>query len=369
MFISQNNCKTQGLRKAYINAITSDRYKLNKGVKELKKLDASRRLARRFTDIKYYGGSFKSFLSKVKGFGKRIWESAKNVTKNMYKPVKGVIKILQKEPVKSLVEKGANAVGTAFGVPGLGKIVSTAVKGADSISDILESIVKAITEKNPNVTVQEAKKLVNEVRNVVDDVGSQLGKDNVSEEVIKKIKEQGQQVLQKLPTLIKHEGYDKVEQAAGYLPFLDAKTYKEKERTGKGGRVLEPMKRFLKPKIVTKYQHIFDKYGIPKYSPDIVGKVGGRMFMGGKKIKNNECGRMGNGISDKAGRMGGMPNPKSIEEHMTKELGRKPTDEEFSERWNKISKSTQKAMYGKKKGGAEESKESLLDILKSRLNK
>lgn len=361
MFISQNNCKTQGLRKAYINAITSDRYKLNKGVKELKKLDASRRLARRFTDIKYYGGSFKSFLSKVKGFGKRIWESAKNVTKNMYKPVKGVIKILQKEPVKSLVEKGANAVGSAFGVPGLGKIVSTAVKGADSISDILESVIKAITEKNPNVTVQEAKKLVNEVRNVVDDVGSQLGKDNVSEEVIKKIKEQGQQVLQKLPTLIKHEGYDKVEQAAGYLPFLDAKTYKEKERTGKGGRVLEPMKRFLKPKIVTKYQHIFDKYGIPKYSPDVVGKVGGRMFMGGKKSKIvNECGRMGNGV-------GGMPNPKSIEERMTKELGRKPTDEEFSEKWNKISKSTQKAMYGKK-GGAE-SKESLLDILKSRLNK
>lgn len=354
MFISQNNCKTQGLRKAYINAITSDRYKLNKGVKELKKLDASKRLARRFTDIKYYGGSFKSFLSKVKGFGKRIWESAKNVTSNMYKPVKGVIKIMQKEPVKSLVEKGANAVGAAFGVPGLGNIVSTAVKGADSISDILESIVKSITEKNPNVTVQEAKKLVTEVKNVVDDVGKELGKENVSDEVIKKIKEQGQQVLQKLPTLIKHEGYDKVEQAAGYLPFLDAKTYKEKERTGKGGRALEPMKRFLKPKIITKYQKIFDKHGIPKYSPDVVGKVGGRMFMGGKKNKKeNECGRMGNGVKDK---IGGVPNPYTQEQ--LAEMAKHKDD------WK-----TGAYKKPKKGGKEEESKESLLEILKSRLNK
>ena len=361
MFISQNNCKTQGLRKAYINAITSDRYKLNKGVKELKKLDASKRLARRFTDIKYYGGSFKSFLSKVKGFGKRIWESAKNVTKNMYKPVKGVIKILQKEPVKSLVEKGANAVGTAFGVPGLGKIVSTAVKGADSISDILESVIKAITEKNPNVTVQEAKKLVNEVRNVVDDVGSQLGKDNVSEEVIKKIKEQGQQVLQKLPTLIKHEGYDKVEQAAGYLPFLDAKTYKEKERTGKGGRALEPMKRFLKPKIVTKYQHIFDKYGIPKYSPDVVGKVGGRMFMGG---------RMGNGVGGKRGLSNEeMEEYKKRKEQKQFRVGVDKDGYAISPQgFEKKRKDMEKKAKGGECGGSE-SKESLLDILKSRLNK
>lgn len=364
MFISQNNCKTQGLRKAYINAITSDRFKLNKGIKELKKLDASKRLARRFTNIKYYGGGFKSFLSKVKNFGKRIWESAKNVTHNMYRPIKGVIKIMQKEPVKSIVEKGADALGSAFGVPGMGKIVSTAVKGADNITDIIESIIKGITEKNPNVSIQEAKKLVNEVRNVVDDVGKELGKENVSDEVIKKMKEQGMEVLKKLPTLIKHEGYDNVEKAAGYLPFIDPKTYKEKERTGKGGRVLDPMRRFLKPKIITKYQHIFDKYGIPKYSPDIIGKVGGRMFLGG---------RMGNGV-------GGKPNPytkeqmeeyKRRKEDFEKKL-RKGIDKDgyavSPEGYAKKMKDREKKAKSGECGGYE-SKESLLDVLKSRLNK
>lgn len=359
MFISQNNCKTQGLRKAYINAITSDRFKLNKGVKELKKLDASKRLARRFTDIKYYGGSFKSFLSKVKNFGKRIWESAKNVSVNMYKPIKGVIKIMQKEPVKSIVEKGADALGSAFGVPGMGKIVSTAVKGADNITDIIESIVKGITEKNPNVSVQEAKKLVNEVRNIIDDVGSQLGKENVSDEVIKKMKEQGMEVLKKLPSLIKHEGYDNVEKAAGYLPFIDRKTYKEKERTGKGGKVLEPMRRFLKPKIITKYQHIFDKYGIPKYSPDIIGKVGGRMFLGGKKNRTeNECGRMGNGV-------GGIPNPytkEQMEEY-------KKHKDDWKRKTYKIAPNPNAKKAKSGECGGSESKESLLDVLKSRLNK
>jgi uncharacterized protein YoxC len=341
MFISQNNCKTQGLRKAYINAITTDRYKLNKGIKELKKLDASKRLARRFTDIKYYGGSLKSFWNKVKKFGKRVWEGIKRTNRNLWRPMKWTLKTLQKEPIKTLVEKGATALGSAVGVPGMGQIVSTAIKGADNITDILENVVKGITEKNPNVTVQEAKKLVNGVRDVVDDVGKQLGKDNASQEVIDKIKEQGQQVINKLPTLIKHEGYDKVSQAAGYLPFLDAKTYKEKERTGKGGRVLEPMKRFVKPKIITKYQALFDKHGIPKYSPDVVGRVGGRMFIGGAKKKSEEgC---------------GIPNPY--------------TKEELAEMKNHKDEWKKKASDGKSGRMGGESKESLLDVLRSRLNK
>ena len=109
------------------------------------------------------------------------------------------------------------------------------------------------------------------------------------------------------------------------------------------------MKRFTKPKIVTKYQNIFDKHKIPKYSPDVVGKVGGRMFMGGKKVKKeNECGKMGNGISDsKAGRMGNGISDKKSKGGESQALRRSSNNE---------------------CGGAE-SKESLLDILKSRLNK
>lgn len=341
MYIAENNCRTQGLRKAHINAITADRYKLNKSVKELKKLDASKRLARRFTDIKYYGGSLKSFWNKVKKFGKKVWNSAKKVAKVVYKPVKWGLKTLQKEPIATLVSKGADAVGAAVGVPAMGKIVSTAIKGADSVTDVIENLVHGITEKNPNVTVQEAKKLVTTVKDVVDDVGKQMGQENASQEIVNKIKDQGQKVLNKLPTLIKNEGYDKVEKAAGYLPFIDPKTYTKKERTGKGGKILKPAHRFVKPKIVTKYQKIFEKYGVPKYNPDAVGEVGGRLFLGGrfdlggaKKEEVREC---------------GMPNP-------LYKVGK-------AEKKKKLSEEVKDGV----KGGA--SKESLLDILRSRVDK
>lgn len=338
MYISENNCKTQGLRKAYINAITVDRYKLNKGVKELKKLDASKRLARRFTDIKYYGGSLKSFWNKVKKFGKRVWEGIKTTNRNLWKPMKWTLRTLQKPPVSTLVEKGANALGTAVGVPGMGKIVSTAIKGADSITDGIENIVKAIMDKNPQVSLQEAKNLATNVKDVVDNVGKEMGQENASKEIVNKFKEQGKRVLSKLPSLIKSEGLEKVQKAAGYLPFLDVSSFKSKERTGKGGKVLKPSYRFTKPKVITQYAKLFEKF--PKYSPDVVGDVGGRLYLGG---------RLGNGIKEE-----------KVEISKSKEgcgVGNKIKSKKLLEGpggTNKI------------KG---ETKESLLEILKSRVGK
>ena len=182
MYISQLNCKTQGLRKAYINSMTNDRHY---NIKSLKKLDKD--LARTYTNTKYYGGSLKSFWQKAKRFGKRILDSAVNVTRNMYKPTKWIIKnIATNDTVKAIVSKAADALGATVGVPGLGKMVTTAITAANNISDKVEDIFKKIVEKNPNATKDELKKLFNMTKEEIMNISNQT---NITTEQKKKIED------------------------------------------------------------------------------------------------------------------------------------------------------------------------------------
>ena len=182
MYISQLNCKTQGLRKAYINSMTNDRHY---NIKSLKKLDKD--LARTYTNTKYYGGSLKSFWQKAKRFGKRILDSAITTTKNMYKPVKWIIKnIATNDTVKAIVSKAADALGATVGVPGLGKMVTSAITAANNISDKMEDIFKKIVEKNPNATKDEIKQLFNMTKDEIMNISNQT---NISPEQKKKIED------------------------------------------------------------------------------------------------------------------------------------------------------------------------------------
>lgn len=182
MFISQQCCKTQGLRKAYINSLTNDRHY---NIKSLKKLDKD--LARTYTNTKYYGGSLKTFWNKAKKFGKRILDSAVNVTKNMYKPAKWVIKnIATNDTIKNLVSKAADALGATVGVPGLGKMVVTALTAANNITDKIENIFEKIVEKNPNATKDEIKKLFEMTKEEIMNISNQT---NITPEQKKKVEE------------------------------------------------------------------------------------------------------------------------------------------------------------------------------------
>jgi hypothetical protein len=82
--------------------------------------------------------------------------------------------------------------------------------------------------------------------------------------------------LKHLPEIIKKEGVAKVDKAAGYLPYLDKSSMKTEERSGKGGRVLAPKIRFMKPPIINKYKEILSK--LPAYDAKAVGEVGGAFF-------------------------------------------------------------------------------------------
>lgn len=288
MYIPANNYMTQGLRISFIHSLNNDK---GYSIKRLRKIDD--RLARDYSQTQLYGGSLKSFWGKIKNIGKHVVNSAINTTKNMYKPVKWIIKNVNKsDAIKGLIEKVGNTAGPAVGVPGLGTMIKTGIQSADKITDGIENVINNIKNKNPGLAVKDIKNLVTNVKDTVQDITQQS---NLSDEQKKKVMDNTNKVYNALPNVIKEEGLEKVQKAAGYIPFLDTATMKITERTGKKGGVLKPRIRFTKPKIITDKKDIFKKHGWADYNPDTVGSVGGSVFSslfknGAKNFKGNIVG-------------------------------------------------------------------------------
>lgn len=256
MLISQNCCRTQGLRKAYLNSMTNERHY---NIKALRKLD--KKLATTFTNTKYYGGSWKSFWGKIKGFGKKVL----TVAKKIYPYASKALTFAAKNPI---------AQAAISAIPKVGPVIAEAIKGADSVKGIVEKVIQAIMDKNPQTTYQEAKKIVDTVKNVTDNVIDKMPEGADKEKYHKNV----DNLYNKLPSLVKSEGVEKVQKAAGYLPFIDSSTMTTTEREGKGGRALAPKIRFKKPLFITKQRELFKKLGVPDYDAEVVGKVGGALF-------------------------------------------------------------------------------------------
>lgn len=271
MYIPANNYMTQGLRISFIHSLNNDKCY---HTKRLRKIDD--RLARDYTQTQLYGGSLKSFWGKIKNIGKHVINSAINTTKNMYKPVKWIIKNVNKsDAIKGLITKVGNTAGPAIGVPGLGTMITTGIQSADKITDGIENVVNNIKNKNPALALKDIKSVVTNIKDTVSDV---TNASNMSDEQKKKVNDNVNKVYNALPSVIKEEGLEKVQKAAGYIPFLDSATMKITERTGKKGGVLKPKIRFTKPAIITKNADIFKKYGWSNYNPDTVGTIGGVIF-------------------------------------------------------------------------------------------
>lgn len=265
MFISQINCKTQGLRKAFINSMTNDRHY---NIKTLKKLDKN--LAKTYTNTKYYGGSLKSFWNKVKRFGKNVLNAPAKIMSKIYPWMKkGIDKLDASTVAKNLLEK----------VPIVGPAIPAAIHGLKEITDNVDVLIKEIKEKNPGASIQQIKEIVRKIMNTFNEV-----KEKVPEEDRKIIKDNVDKVLRKLPDVIKKEGVAKVDKAAGYLPYLDKSSMKIEERTGKGGRILAPKIRFIKPNIINKYKDVFAK--LPAYDAKLIGEVGGAIYYKLPKAKD-----------------------------------------------------------------------------------
>lgn len=267
MYISQINCKTQGLRKAFINSMTNDRHY---NIKSLKKIDKD--LARTYTNTKYYGGSLKSFFKKVGSFAKKVLNAPAKIASKIYPWMKkGIDKLDSNSTVKNLLTN----------VPIVGPAIPAAIHGLKDITDNVDVLIKNIQEKNPGASVQQIKEIIKKITGTFNDV-----KDKIPEEDKKIIKNNVDKVLKHLPDLIKKEGVAKVDKAAGYLPYLDGSTMKSEERSGKGGRVLAPKIRFMKPLIINKYKDVFSK--LPAYDAKAVGEVGGALFSKPWKVPKNK---------------------------------------------------------------------------------
>ena len=280
MYISRLSAKTQGLRKAFINAQENDRHY---NIKSLRSIDKG--LARKYTDAKYYGGSLKSFWEGAKKFGKRILNSAVETTKNMYKGPKMLIDAISKsDTAKNVISKVGNAVGSSFGVPTLGTMINTGISSASSITDMIENIIKNIKNKNPQLAVNDIKNVINKVKDTTEEITKQT---NLKDEEKQKVLDNVKKIYDKLPEVIKSEGLNKVDKAAGYLPFVDVNTLKAVEKKTKsktGGMINKQAWKITKPIIIRHYKTIFDK--LPKYEPQVVADVaagvyGGRLTLSG----------------------------------------------------------------------------------------
>lgn len=280
MYISRLSAKTQGLRKAFINAQENDRHY---NIKSLRSIDKG--LARKYTDAKYYGGSLKSFWEGAKKFGKRILNSAVETTKNMYKGPKMLIDAISKsDTAKNVISKVGNAVGSSFGVPTLGTMINTGISSASSITDMIENIIKNIKNKNPQLAVNDIKNVINKVKDTTEEITKQT---NLKDEEKQKVLDNVKKIYDKLPDVIKSEGLNKVDKAAGYLPFVDVNTLKAVEKKTKsknGGMIGKQAWKITKPIIIRHYKTIFDK--LPKYEPQVVADVaagvyGGRLTLSG----------------------------------------------------------------------------------------
>lgn len=271
MYLPQISCKTQGIRKAFIHSLTNDRHY---NIKSLKNIDKD--LARTYTNTKYYGGSLKSFWNKVKKFGKKVINAPAQIASKIYPYMKKGIDFLSKnQTAKNIINS----------IPKVGPAINVGLDGLSKITDGVDKIIDNIKNKNPAINMNQAKDLLNNIKTTVDNV---VDKAPITEEQKKKFRENEQKVYKYLPDAIKTEGLDKVNKAAGYLPFLDTSTLTVKEKVGKGGNILGNIYRYKKPMLITKHQELFKH--LPKYDPEAVGKVGGKIF-GNKKTEG--CGTSG----------------------------------------------------------------------------
>lgn len=256
----------------------------NVNIKKLKMLD--RQAGKTFIDAKYHGGrlylgkGFGSWFKKVKRFSKKAFNKViKPAYKKIIKP--GLTFLTQNETGKALVNTVSNVMSQAAEmVPVVGPVIAPIVKkelptvlgAADNITTAAENIVKSIKEKNPQITVQQSKDILNTIKNTY----------NSLNEDVKKIKEeQTKKAIESLPEAIKAEGFEAVMKAATFLPLVDLSTLKENESTTKGGKIKLSYK-IRKPAGA-------DKFG--KYSAPIVARVAGRIYMGGLfSFRSGSCG-------------------------------------------------------------------------------
>lgn len=244
-----------------------------------KKLEMMNKHAKKmYIDSRYHAGrlylgkgaGLKNFLKKVGRFAKKAY---KKVIEPGYKKIikPGLNFLTQNETGKALVSTISKTLGSAASMlpvvgdlaqPIIEKQLPTVLSAANNITTGLENVVQSIKDKNPQITVNQAKDIYSTIKKTYD---------SLSEDMKKTKEEQMKKIEQNLPDTVRAEGFEAVRKSAPFLPILDLSTLKEEQTQTKGGK----LKRVYKVRKPTGA----DKYG--KYSAHIVARVAGRMFLSG----------------------------------------------------------------------------------------
>ena len=132
-------------------------------------------------DSKYGGGKI---WQKIKRFGKRVYNK---VIKPVAKVVKKIVDVAANNPlIQAGITTVGNALGSVVGVPMVGSIVSSSIKGADQVIDSAEKIVTDL--RNKKLNTQEIKNIMNTIKDQVTQAKQQLNDKNENKKLDEKVK-------------------------------------------------------------------------------------------------------------------------------------------------------------------------------------
>ena len=132
-------------------------------------------------DSKYGGGKI---WQKIKRFGKRVYNK---VIKPVAKVVKKIVDIGANNPlIQAGITTVGNSLGSMVGLPILGNIASTSIKGVDKAIDSAEKIVTDL--RNKKLNTQEIKNIMNTIKDQVTQAKQQLQDAKENKKLDEKVK-------------------------------------------------------------------------------------------------------------------------------------------------------------------------------------
>ena len=132
-------------------------------------------------DSKYGGGRI---WQKIKRFGKRVYNK---VIKPVAKVVKKIIDVAANNPlIQAGITTVGNALGSMVGVPVVGTIAASAIKGTDTAIDSAEKIVTDL--RNKKLNTQEIKNIMNTIKDQVTQAKQQLNDAKENKKLDEKVK-------------------------------------------------------------------------------------------------------------------------------------------------------------------------------------
>ena len=273
----------------------------NFNLKNLKKIDP--RMARYYADAKMMGGSFKSFVSKIGNFGKKILKTMPRISKMLHTFTGKALTWLNSDTGKAIVDKLAKAAEAGLKLPGLSQIINKLPSVAKEGFDRLTEIVTNIKEQNPGVTLDQAKNLVQDIYNTSTNIYQDY-KDSQ-----KKAEEKTAEIADKVSNMIKEDGKQEISagllKSAKYLPLFELCQPVYTKKSKSGGMISLNVPYYKKPSDLIKRFVPNPALALKEY-PVCAGKIAGRLYLGGSKNSGKD--------------LKGLPNPNAFKQTKVPEV-------------------------------------------------